>query len=514
MKTSFRNLAAVLALLICAPSSYGQGTLYFGTVDDPVATFGRVNLTTFELEEIADVMEPDGVCCPPDNPVEPLDDVVARFRGMTYNHEDDKLYAAIRGWVRGGDPDLMVMNRATGQVAELIRNNTGPVLSSIAWDPISLTTLYTTNEVLGDSLGTIDLSNSGPGNDVIGGRRSGTLGASIYTSAFDPESGIYYGIGSFFGDPQTLLEIDPINAIVTAEIAVLDDNLPEGFDTFPEAHAMTVRNGDLYVAANSEGSPQEVGDGFFYGGTELWKVSLDGQTVEQLNGQLGRYVDALAWVPVDDPPSCNMAGDANMDCSVTTEDVVQILAGGKFEMDLAATFGEGDFNGDNRFTTDDIVAMLAATLFETGPYAVAALKNPKNAADPGTDEVVVNYDAADGKVSVTAMRPITSISLESDSGIFTGDPAANLGGPFDVDTDVKVFKAVFGGDFSNVEFGAVAAAGLAKDFLLNDLTASGSLAGGGGTFGPDVQLNYIPEPSAFVLLGLGVCGLLGVARRL
>ena len=133
--------------------------------------------------------------------------------------------------------------------------------------------------------------------------------------------------------------------------------------------------------------------------------------------------------------------------------------------------------------------------------------------DAGTDQVVVNYDAADGNVSVNASQPITSISLESASGIFTGSAATNLGGPFDVDTDVKVFKAVFGSDFAQVDFGTVAGAGLGKDLLLSDLTASGSLAGGGGTFGPDVQLNYIPEPSTVILFALGLIGLVGVSRR-
>ena len=85
---------------------------------------------------------------------------------------------------------------------------------------------------------------------------------------------------------------------------------------------------------------------------------------------------------------------------------------------------------------------------------LAAFKDP--AKGEGTNQVVVNYDAKDGNVSVNAAQPITSISLESASGVFMGDAAANLGGPFDVDTDVKVFKAVFGSDFSEVDFGTVA----------------------------------------------------------
>ena len=224
-------------------------------------------------------------------------------------------------------------------------------------------------------------------------------------------------------------------------------------------------------------------------------------------------------------------GDGDLNGTFDTGDIVLALGGSKFEKGLAATWAEGDWDaapddnntydsletgggtppvGNGVFDTSDVVAALGGGHFEKGSV-LAALKDP--AEGEGTDQVVVTYDAADGNVSVNATQPITSISLESASGIFTGSAAANLGGPFDVDTDVKVFKAVFGDQFSEVDFGAVAGAGLAKEVLLDDLTASGSLAGGGGTFGPDVQLNYIPEPSTMVLLSLGFVGLVVCARR-
>ena len=226
-----------------------------------------------------------------------------------------------------------------------------------------------------------------------------------------------------------------------------------------------------------------------------------------------------------DPEPVIIPGDADLNKEFGTADIVAVLGAGLFESGQAATWEQGDWNGapnpanrypgpppagDGLFTTGDIVAALGGGNFEEGQ--VTALKDP--AQGEGTNQVVVNYNAADGNFSVTATEAITSVSLESASGIFTGDAAGNLGGPFDVDSDPKIFKAVFGDNFTEVDFGAVADAGLGRDFLLNDLSASGSLAAG-GTYGPDVQLNYvpIPEPSAIVLLAIGLAGLVRCGRR-
>ena len=40
-----------------------------------------------------------------------------------------------------------------------------------------------------------------------------------------------------------------------------------------------------------------------------------------------------------------------------------------------------------------------------------------------------------------------------------------------------------------------------------------ALAGGGGTFGPDAELNDIPEPSTVILFVLGLIGLVGCGWR-
>lgn len=58
-----------------------------------------------------------------------------------------------------------------------------------------------------------------------------------------------------------------------------------------------------------------------------------------------------------------------------------------------------------------------------------------------------------------------------------------------------IFKVTFGASFSSIRFGPVAEAGLSFDFVLNDLTMEGSLAGGGGLGPVDlVNLGCTPTP--------------------
>jgi len=121
--------------------------------------------------------------------------------------------------------------------------------------------------------------------------------------------------------------------------------------------------------------------------------------------------------------------------------------------------------------------------------------------NPGTGEVTVDAPAG---------TELTSINIDSAGGIFTGQSAQNLGGSFDNDGDANIFKATFGGSFGTISFGNVAQPGLAADFVRNDLTVVGSLAGG-GPLGA-VDLIYIPEPTTLVSLMIGLIAI-GASKR-
>jgi hypothetical protein len=214
------------------------------------------------------------------------------------------------------------------------------------------------------------------------------------------------------------------------------------------------------------------------------------------------------------------AGDADRDLDFDQLDLVQVQIAAKFLSGQPATWGEGDWDGapggnpasppagNGQFDQLDIVKALTAGLYLTGPYA-AVLPD----GNEGDDQTSVGYNAQTGElwVDAPAAHELTSINIDSAAGIFTGSAAQNLGGSFDNDSDINIFKATFGSSFGSLSFGNVAQAGLSEQFVLSDLSVVGSLAGGGAL--GDVDLIYVPEPSAMTLTILGFLGLLMYAWR-
>jgi hypothetical protein len=64
------------------------------------------------------------------------------------------------------------------------------------------------------------------------------------------------------------------------------------------------------------------------------------------------------------------AGDANGDRSFNFDDIFQVLAAGRYETGITATWGTGDWNRSTLFDFDDIFEALVTGNYETGPYAL------------------------------------------------------------------------------------------------------------------------------------------------
>ena len=225
------------------------------------------------------------------------------------------------------------------------------------------------------------------------------------------------------------------------------------------------------------------------------------------------------WATDTDPVL--MAGDADQDLDFDQLDLVKVQVAAKYLSGTAATWGDGDWDGapggkpgeppagDGFFNQLDIISALSTNVYLTGPYA--ALANGDGKLGDGQTSLV--YDTATGelKVDSPAGVDLTSINITSAGSKFIGDQPPVLDGAFDNFAADNVFKATFGGSFGDISFGNVLPPGLSSQDVVADLTAVGSLAGGGDL--GDVDLVFIPEPSSLMLILLGVIALQFRARQ-
>jgi hypothetical protein len=220
------------------------------------------------------------------------------------------------------------------------------------------------------------------------------------------------------------------------------------------------------------------------------------------------------------PPQLQ-AGDADQDLDFDQLDLVRVQVSAKYLTGQAATWGQGDWNGapggsqgspplgDGLFNQQDIIAAQLADKYLKGKYA--ALAPGDGVRGDGQTSIVYNPATGEVAVDAPATTQLTSINIDSASGIFTGAPAQNLGGSFDNDSDSNIFKATFGSSFGSLSFGNVAQPGLSKALVTNDLTVVGSLAGGGAL--GNVDLIYVPEPATILLASCGLAAVVPYVWR-
>ena len=243
----------------------------------------------------------------------------------------------------------------------------------------------------------------------------------------------------------------------------------------------------------------------------IWNEAL---TEEQLNSLFLGTQNPLSLAGLGPGPGgapVLLAGDADEDLDFDQLDLVRVQIAGKYLTGAPATWGDGDWDGapggqqgsppsgDGEFNQLDIIGALAAGVYLTGPYA--AIQKGGVAGD-GQTSITYNPKTGELGVDAPAGTDLTSVNIDSAAGSFTGDPAQNLGGSFDNDSDNNIFKATFGSSFGSLSFGLVAQTGLSEDFVANDLTVVGSLAGGGDLGA--VDLIYVPEPSTLAMLVFGM----------
>jgi len=189
-------------------------------------------------------------------------------------------------------------------------------------------------------------------------------------------------------------------------------------------------------------------------------------------------------------------GDTDGDRQVGGADIEHILSANKFGTGAPAEWPEGDFDGDGQVSGSDIQAILATNIFGTGTYAAGEL-------DDGADGALSLVLTPDGLMIDTGGDVINGYVLTSDLGVFTGEPANNLG-MFQEDTDGQI-SGNFGFFLSSTHLlGDVIGEEFAEMDLSDDLSLSYTIEGKSGVYYAKVA---VPEPGTLVLLAAGALGL-------
>ena len=195
-------------------------------------------------------------------------------------------------------------------------------------------------------------------------------------------------------------------------------------------------------------------------------------------------------------------GDTDGNRKVEGQDILNILQAGLFGdgVTTEANWGNGDFNADSKISGEDILALLGTGLFGDGTY-------PDSAAAAAAGAGVKLVVTGDGLVIDTNGATLTGFVVSSESGILTGDDAANLG-LFQEDTDAEI-----SGTFAmslNGEHGLGDVIGQTDVDLGGDLSLAYTIAGVPGVFTASV---VVPEPGTIVMLLGSLIGLLIWRRR-
>ncbi|MBN2474880.1 MAG: hypothetical protein JXB62_09760 [Pirellulales bacterium] len=224
------------------------------------------------------------------------------------------------------------------------------------------------------------------------------------------------------------------------------------------------------------------------------------------NGQgVGYPLDAVTVDLLQAAP-----GDTDGNRFVNGTDIQDILAANKFGRNVDADWTEGDFDADRRVNGIDIQAILAANLFgRPTPYAATA----PGERDDGMVKLVVV--PGEGVYIDTGETTINSYVITSAAGLFTGDPAENLG-LFQEDTDSRLSGSFayllsgrhFLGSVLGLNRQSLAGSG---DGLLGDLAMTYTIQNAPGTY--QARLIVVPEPHVVMMLLVGAIGLLPSVRR-
>jgi len=291
----------------------------------------------------------------------------------------------------------------------------------------------------------------------------------------------------------------------------MTENLLPGtsFDTLEDdgntIHNATLIDGNVYSVRGMSSGIKEVSDADGAVGNMV-KLNFNSNWNDATDS------DANGWISaVDNVRLRALApGDADANGVVDVADLLQLLGGQKFNKGVdGVTWEQGDFNADDQFNTGDLLAMLSflSGTFPSDPYASEA-----GGASDAVADIIVNSETGEVTVDL-AGHTVSAIIIESASEIFNGQqPEWDTTSQFPSTLPGELGNVLFTSTASGTdELGAVISAeflGRDKEFYLQDLDLNILIASEGGAL-TEGNVIVVPEPSTWMLLGLGSLLLVG-----
>jgi hypothetical protein len=157
---------------------------------------------------------------------------------------------------------------------------------------------------------------------------------------------------------------DPAGNNYGIDLSYRDNDDPDGLGS---------RNGDPAYSSDYVWADPYSGAGFPSKQASTWGQMIAGEPLD-LASQIDRIKDLDERIAFVHDVAKTWMGDANLDGEFNSTDLVEVLAAGEYEDNIASNSGwsDGDWNADSDFNSSDLVVALADGGYEQGPRPSAA----------------------------------------------------------------------------------------------------------------------------------------------